>query len=77
MSKFKVGDRVRNIGCAFDGLSIGDTGTIVGVIKDSVVRWDYAVQLDKGRWNFHNCGGKAKNDHGLYFYEKRPCTDRR
>lgn len=70
MSKFKVGDRVRNIGYAYVGLGIGDTGTIVGVVKDSVARWDYAVQLDKGHSGFHNCGGKAKNDHGLYFYEK-------
>ena len=70
MSKFKVGDRVRNIGYAYIGLGIGDTGTIVGTIKDSVAHWNYAVQLDKGHRNFHNCGGRAKDNHGLYFYEK-------
>lgn len=70
MSKFKVGDRVKNIGYTYIGLSIGDTGTIVGVIEDSVYHWDYAVQLDKGHCVFHDCSGKAKNGHGLYFYEK-------
>ena len=70
MSKFKVGDRVRNIGYVYSGLDIGDTGTIVWIIKDLPTHYDYAVQLDKKHSNFHNCGGKAKDDHGLYFYEK-------
>ena len=73
MSKFKVGDRVRNIGYVHSGLSIGDTGTIVEVVKKTMSYmsyWDYAVQLDKKNSAFHNCGGKAKNGHGLYFHEK-------
>lgn len=70
MSKFKVGDRVRNIGYAYAGLDIGDTGTIVGIVKSIPTDYDYAVQLDKKHSSFHNCGGKAKDDHGLYFYEE-------
>lgn len=70
MSKFKVGDRVKNIGYVYRGLGIGDTGTIVGVIKDSVGRCDYAVQLDKGCRIFNNCNGRAKNNHGLCLPEK-------
>lgn len=70
MSKFKVGDRVRNIGYLYTGLDIGDTGTIVGDMTKSKDYWDYAVQLDKEKRVFHDCAGKAKRFHGLYFIEK-------
>lgn len=70
MSKFKVGDRVKNIGYVYRGLGIGDTGKIVGVTEGSVGSCDYAVQLDKGYRIFHNCNGMAKNNHCLYLPEK-------
>lgn len=68
MGKFKIGDRVRNIGYILSGLEIGDTGTIVGVCN-RVGFIDYAVRIDKYCSMFHDCGGKTEMFHGLYLSE--------
>ena len=52
MTKFKIGDRVRRIGQDNRGLSVGDTGTVLGlktVCKEA--QWLYLGYLedDKGR----------------------------
>lgn len=68
MEKFKIGDRVRNIGYMLNGLEIGDTGTIAGVCHSG--DWiDYAVRIDKYCSMFHNCGGKTEMFRGLYLSE--------
>lgn len=68
MAKFKIGDRVRNIGYILNGLEIGDTGTISGVCDEGGWK-DYAVRFDKRNTRLHDCGGMTDLYHGLFLTE--------
>lgn len=66
-SKFKVGDRVRAIGCGLDGNSatIGLTGTVIEIIRDSGSPYDITVEFDETFPGGHNGTGPVtgRDDH--------------
>lgn len=69
MKEFKIGDRVRLVSPDMEdlsgGLSIGDEGVVVDVLRDEAIDV-LGVYWDKRSENKHGCSGLCPYGHGYY-----------